>query len=41
MPHIRNPELVIYILFLDEKYMWFTVKNEKYIKALSDQQCIK
>ena len=30
--------ICIYILFLDQKYMWL-MKNEKYIKALSDQQC--
>ena len=30
---------IIYTLFLDQRYMCFSLKNDKYIKALSDQQC--
>ena len=37
MLQIKKPELVIYILFLDQRYMCFSMENEKYIKALSDQ----
>ena len=33
---MMKPELVIYILFLDQRHTCFSIKNEKYIKALSD-----
>ena len=36
---MKPPELVIYIIFLDQRYMCFLMKNEKNLKTLSDQQC--
>ena len=30
---------IIYALLLDQRYMCRSMKNEKYIKTLSDQQC--
>ena len=30
MPYMKKPELVVYILFLDQRYMCFSMKNEKY-----------
>ena len=36
MLYMMKSELVIYILFSDQRYMWFSIKNKKYIKVLPD-----
>ena len=36
IPHMMKQELVIYILFFHQRYMFL---NKKYLKALSDHQC--
>ena len=41
MPHITKPERGIYILLLDLRHMWLSIKSKKYTKALSDQQCME
>ena len=36
---MMKPKLVVSVPFLDQKDMCFSMKNEKYIKFLSGQQC--
>ena len=37
MLHKRKPELLIHISLSDERYVYFSIKIEKIIKALSGQ----
>ena len=36
---MMKPKLVVSVPFLDQKHMCFSMKNKKYIKFLSGQQC--
>ena len=39
MLYMTKPKLVVSVPFLDQKYICFSMQNEKYVKFLSGQQC--